>query len=201
MPVKGNVKTDSAKHSLSGKSEEKNKNIHTAAEADKYQATCEMESEEKPPGESDIIIIIVYEDQKSMKAPANATNKRVLEQPLCHQMTPSKSSVGPSPAKKKCFVGKGVVYDEDSDDDDTSVQFSQVQDSPYKLTGKPRKKKRDPSQWKSQQRKTNRNLGLEYIDRKGRSVPKKQVKFISCKCKYKCISPYKKNNWRLLKKI
>ena len=64
----------------------------------------------------------------------------------------TKSSVGPSPAKKKHFVGKGVVYDVDSDDDDdTSVQSSQVQDSPYKLTGKPRKKKRDPSQWKSQQ--------------------------------------------------
>ena len=89
MPVKGNVKTDSAKHSLTGKSEEKNKNLHTAAKGDKYQGNCEMESEEKPLGESDTIIIIVDEDQESMKAPANATNKRVLEPLLCHQMTPS----------------------------------------------------------------------------------------------------------------
>ena len=71
---------------------------------------------------------------------------------------------------------KGVTDSDTADD----------KSSPYKLKDRIRKWQRKPDEWKPAQIKRNKNLGLEYKDTLGCKVCGRNVKPVTCKCKFKC---------------
>lgn len=66
--------------------------------------------------------------------------------------------------------------------------------TPMKAKKLTRKRQRNPQTWKKNVRKFRRQRGEEYLSSTGKTVPKKKVEHLDCKCKYKCISNVSKDD-------
>lgn len=66
--------------------------------------------------------------------------------------------------------------------------------TPMKTKKLTRKRKRNPHTWKKNVRKFKRQRGEEYLSTSGKTVLKKKIEHLDCKCKYKCTSSVSKDD-------